>query len=228
MRILTICLLFIAMPAFAQRIVQDSLAWQQVKSLRKGVLVVRLKTREKTIEAYRNAGNMKLAEKIAADKKKENRAITDAFQTEFRFCPVRFIFSEDSRNLVAHDTVSLLNAALEVAGRGSLKDTFFLIAEYGLALDNVRSNENEKEYKRMLETTEGTQPSGSPAFIILDTTMKQLQPPFPAVAFPNPLAPQANQMPGAISRLNARLFNLFTFGPASIQRKENKKRKKGL
>ena len=211
------------MPAFAQRFSQDSLAWEQVKKLRNGVLIVRLKTKEKTIEAYRNAGNIKLADKIAADKKKENLAIVDAFEKEFRFCPVRFIFSDDSRNLLAKDTISLLTSDLSIQRRASLNDTFYLMAEYGLPLDNVRDKPDVA--KHQFETTEGSSPAGSLGFVMLNTDNKQLQPPFPAVAYPNPLSPKESQMSGAVSRLNARLFNLFTFGPASVQRKARRDRK---
>ncbi len=187
------------------------------------MLVVRLKTKEKTIEAYRNAGNTKVADRIEADKKKENLGIIDAFEREFRFCPVRFIFSDDTRKLQARDTISLLNSDMTVAYRGTIKDTFYLLAEYGLPLDNVR--ERGDEPKHYMETTEGTTPSGSQGFIVMDTAGKQLQPPFPAVVFPNPISAQASQLPGAITRLNARLFSFFTTGPASVQRKIRKGKK---
>ena len=50
-------------------------ASQQIKALKDGALIVRLKTNERSIEAYRKSGRKELAEKLVEDNQKQNQKL---------------------------------------------------------------------------------------------------------------------------------------------------------
>src|SRR6266852_1453519 len=50
-----------------------------LKNLRSGTLVVRLKTNEKSIKAYRESGRNEIADRIVEDRRKQNQKIVSAF-----------------------------------------------------------------------------------------------------------------------------------------------------
>src|SRR6478609_6305945 len=57
-----------------------------LRNLPNGSVVVRLKTNQKSVEAYRKAGKNEIADRIEEDRKKQNQKIYDAFPHNFNFC----------------------------------------------------------------------------------------------------------------------------------------------
>src|SRR5262245_60567929 len=62
-----------------------------------GCLIVRLKTRQKSYDAYMKAGKVAIAEEIQESQHRENLKIYDLFKRTFFFCPYYFIYAKDTR-----------------------------------------------------------------------------------------------------------------------------------
>lgn len=173
-----------------------SLAEKQIDLLHNGTLVVRLKWNERSIQAYRNAGQTKLADKLENEQRERNLHLMRAFLMQFDFCDVLFIKANDAKLLQAGNQAVFLNGRLEVDTNIKLTRPGYLYAEYG----TLRTNERVNEYKYDVKhTKESNTPSTSAALIILDTGLAQLQEPFPfyTVAYAsgtsNPDATQATE-----------------------------------
>ena len=97
------------------------------------VLLVRLKQKQKSIDALRKRNRKKLANKIELKQQNRNSYIIDAFNTKFDFCPVYFFYSDDSKHVRTNnlDSVSFLNDSLFIDTSITLLDTNFYIAEFG-------------------------------------------------------------------------------------------------
>src|SRR2546423_6289970 len=61
-----------------------------LRNLINGSVIVRLKTNQKSVDAYRKAGKNEIADKIEAERKKQNQKIYYAFIRNFNFCKVYF------------------------------------------------------------------------------------------------------------------------------------------
>lgn len=152
------------------------LAEKQIAALRNGTLVVRLKTNDRSIKAYRDAGQTKLADKLAGEQRERNLHLMRAFLLQFDFCDVLFIKATDTKLLQAGNQRIFLNGRLEIDSNIKLLKTNYLFAEYG----DVKSNERVNEYKYDVKhTRESNTPTTTSALVILDTGLAQLQEPFP-------------------------------------------------
>ncbi len=127
----------------------------QIKMLKNGALLIRLKTSENKINGLIRMGNTAGAENIKQQQYKENKIIADLFKKNFTFCKFYFFYSNQS-HLVSAGKLNgiLMNANLEVDS--SYVGTDFLIGEFS-------ESENNK----------------IPGFISMDKNMEQLKKPFP-------------------------------------------------
>lgn len=151
------------------------LAERQIIALRGGTLVVRLKTNDRSINAYRDAGQTKLANKLEGEQRERNLHLMRAFLSQFDFCDVLFIKATDTKLLQAGKKV-FLNGKLEIDSNIKLNKSNYLFAEYG----DLKANERVNEYKYDVKhTKESNTPTASSALIIMDTNTAQLQEPFP-------------------------------------------------
>ena len=93
-------ILFLNFDAAAQNLMKRrnarKISIEQIKNLKEGALIVRLKTKKSVIDAYKNAGKHNIANKIEEEIVIENAEIVNAFINGFDFCPVYFIYSFDS------------------------------------------------------------------------------------------------------------------------------------
>lgn len=164
--------------AFAQSNSSNrSIAIQQIRDLKTGALVVRLKTNDRSIESYRKAGQTALAEKLSEERKKQNQKLADAFRTYFDYCKVYFIYARNTDNLLKGKQNIFLNDTLEVDTSIHLTEKYFLIAEYGLITSNMRTDEY--HYKSVNQTEATSSASSTSVVFISDTTLTQLKEPFP-------------------------------------------------
>ena len=109
------------------------IAIEQIKLLKDGSLMVRLHTRQRSIDAMRKAGKDKQAAKLEQHQKELNQTIADTFNNDFRFCPVYFFSSEYTVPIKngEWEEVVFLNDSLEADSSITLANTNFLIEEFG-------------------------------------------------------------------------------------------------
>lgn len=202
-------LLLIAVSTYAQldSLPSDKdLGKQYINTLRNGgVLIVRLKARTKTISAYLSSGNKNVADRIYEEDTKLNKKIIEAFNNEFRFCPVYFIYANASQQLIKDGKANFLNSQLQIDTSIQLKTDQFLFLDYGTSMLNESTNSYNYTYGH---TVEGSTPGNSQAFTILDKQYSQLHSPFPYIVYLNPF--ERNAFSKAVSRLNTKLFTYYT------------------
>jgi hypothetical protein len=180
--------------------------------------VVRLKTNDKSVEAYRRNGQNDVANRIIADRKVQNQKIADAFRKEFDFCKVYFIYASHTGDLLEGKKGIFLNDTLALDAGIELTDSFFLIAEYGTVTANMRADEY--HYKNVNKTEASSTTSTSSALFISDTALTQLKEPFPFYQIV-----LLENYTKAVERLNSALHR-FYFNKVTSPR-YNEPRKKG-
>ncbi|MEM7102885.1 MAG: hypothetical protein AAF502_07145 [Bacteroidota bacterium] len=171
----------------AKKMNHARVAAQQIQDLHDGVLLVRLKTKSKTIEALREAGMHAQADKRQEKLNKTNRSIILAFNNYFDFCPTYFFFSHFSDHIRAKefDKVEFVNRDFEVDTTIKLDGKTIFTAEFGpIEQDQdkyfegyyLSRDENGLERK---EKVYGSPNPGFEALLIKDDQFVQLRDPFP-------------------------------------------------
>ncbi len=197
------------------------LAHQYITQLKSGgALIVRLKARDKNIAAYRNSGNIKVAEEMEEADRKTNRVMMDAFRTQFRFCPVYFMYARHSRDFVSGKRNVLVNEGLREDTSILFNHDFFLFVDFGTSM----INESKNAYTQTRQTQEGSTPGNSEAYVVLDTAFRQLHSPFPYHTMLNFLETNAHQK--AVARLNRKMFEFFVSDKQKLDAQELKEAKK--
>ncbi|MBS1612812.1 MAG: hypothetical protein JST49_08335 [Bacteroidetes bacterium] len=198
-----------------------------------GGIVVRLKTNDKSVEAYRQAGRNDIADRMVQERKVMNQKIYDGFSRLVTFCPVYFIYAKDSRDLVAGKKGLLLNANLEYDDKIVMKDTFFVFIQQGSAQTNAIAQDNShpplmgsSDDKKFMGTDRvdgySTVSASESAIIFIDKAFVQYYDPFPfseGVYLEN-----YNVAANAINKQLFRAYNKLVTMPD--MRKELKKAKK--
>ena len=155
------------------------LAEQQIMQLRNGVLVVRLKTNEKSINAYRRSGKTKLADKLEKENLETNLDLMKAFLNYFNFSKVLFIKAKDTRKLIDRQSSIFLNGKFEIDSSINLGNQYFFVSEFGSLMAPISNGKNKYSLKH---TEVSSSPSSSSAIFIMDTNLTQLKDPFPYYA----------------------------------------------
>ena len=75
------------------------IAENQIRELRDGALLVRLKTSKPKIEALRKLGYFQEAQEVEKEQRVENLLLMKAFNTYYDFSEVKFFYSEDSKKI---------------------------------------------------------------------------------------------------------------------------------
>ena len=163
------------------------IAKEDILSLRNGILLVRLQTKNKSIQALRKAGKDDLADKIKNRQAKYNLTIVNAFRSGFGFCPSFFFFSNQSRNIRAGnlEVVEFLNDDLQYDPTISIGDKEFFTAEFTTIEEDTAkhqdtyspmTSENDDEHQVPYS---GGSNMGFGALIIKTDQFVQLRRPFP-------------------------------------------------
>lgn len=114
--IITICFLtLLACTSFSQsshnnnpNLKKGTIARNQIIDLHdNSVLLVRLQSREKSIQAYRDAGKIDCANKKEKEQRENNKNIVNAFEQNFDFCEVYFFYADQSI-FVKNDQIDLI------------------------------------------------------------------------------------------------------------------------
>ncbi|MCW3078344.1 MAG: hypothetical protein JWO32_2953 [Bacteroidetes bacterium] len=156
---------------------KDVVAAWQIKQLREGALVVRLKTNQKVIDGLRAQGKNELA----LDKEKEQYVINantmQAFRDKFKFCKVYFMYSNNSDTLLRGTRKGVfLDSNLKVDPAIVMNEKFYLLAEEDYRYNSSIGFVPEDSAKKIVETGNNTQEEG---IIIKNKYGHQLKGPFP-------------------------------------------------
>lgn len=154
-----------------------SLASLQLTDLKNCALIVRLKTNDNSVNAYRKAGRNDIADRIVRDRAAQNQKIADAFRQFYDFSKVYFVYARNSKAVVDGAQNFFLNDTLAVDSSITLNCKSYFFAEYGSITANLRSDEY--HYSGVYQTEASTSTSGNSAIFISDTSFTQLKEPFP-------------------------------------------------
>ena len=149
-----VLLLFLMMLSFMTD-AQVSDGRKNLQILRNGALLVRLRTSQNLIDAYRKSGDAARADEVFNKQEKENREIAEAFKKNYRFGKVYFFYSNYSEEIKSGNFIHLMNADLQPDS--SFSGTF-LTGEFGYSETSAISS-----------------------FVLMDKEFKQISRPFSLV-----------------------------------------------
>lgn len=180
-------------------------ASNQIKELKNGVLLVRLRTQENAIKSLEKANKQTAADKIRAQQAQANKQLINAFQTNFTFCPVYFFYSWDTEKVMNGTTSGIfLDLNLNYDPNLKLPEKPFFIAE----LTNV---EQERPDPNDLTSSNNSEAS-FPALVMRDSSFNQLADPFPYfVKVRQSFPPKKRTEPELVSILEKRLRKFYNF-----------------
>jgi hypothetical protein len=166
---------------------QKDIANQQIKDLKNGVLLVRLKTSTSKIKALQKAGYTDEAARVEQEQLKDSKEIMQAFADGFSFCQVRFFTSDKSlqiRNRMFKNVFVDEGLKIDSTIVVPEKETFF-IADFDYVsndtaayFSNYKTEQTPDGPARVPEYYGGTEIDFS-ALVISDSNFIQLQKPFP-------------------------------------------------
>lgn len=116
----------------SSRRIRKRIAGRQIKQLRDGALLVRLKTSKLKIEAMKSEGLYYEAKHTQIQQKRENIALIRAFKQYYTFSEYRFFMSDDSKQVLNENFEGIfVNDSLEVDSNLFLRNTkHIFVAEY--------------------------------------------------------------------------------------------------
>ena len=105
-------------------------AIDDIVKLRTGALLVRLKTRSKSIKAYKKSGATYVAKRMAERQLAENKKIREIFEEYYDFSAVYYFYTDDTDKLLMakHEGI-FLNDELKRDKSIELTADFFLIVD---------------------------------------------------------------------------------------------------
>lgn len=192
--ILIIFSMILSLPAWAQDsyeaipTMQDGSSLEDIRSLRETALLVRLPTKQKSIDALIKTGREAKAEQLKADLRDRNLELMRAFKDEFSFCPVYFFYSSDSEYVLkgALDSVGFLDSTLTVDPNIAVNLDDFYTAEISLVEQdtstkhrNLRDSDMDDRDNAREAKYYGGANMRFEALIIKDEYFNQLRRPFP-------------------------------------------------
>lgn len=165
---------------------------ETLRQLRGGCIIVRLKTNDRSVAAYRRAGKNEIADKVQEARKKTNEKIYDAFMNNMTFCNVYFIYANETKAFEEGNHKIFLNADLQHDTTIVFTDTFHVWCEYGSAEPYSKYTDNSAfpvsgiarkmdRESNLEETPSGstTDATASSSLVLYDANFEQFQRPFP-------------------------------------------------
>ena len=104
-----------------------------LRNLKSGSLVVRLKTNQKSVDAYRRAGKIYVAERIETERRNQNLKLYWAFRNHFTFCKVYFIYAHETQRFLDGERGIFLDRELNHDTSIVFTDSEYIFCEYGSA-----------------------------------------------------------------------------------------------
>jgi hypothetical protein len=159
----------------------DKSAHDNIKMLKEGALLVRLKTSENRIKALTRIGDVKGAQEEKAKQFKENKAIAFGFKEKLNFCKVYFFYSTYSDKISEGKLEGVLMNS-ELQPDSSYAGANYLVAEFGQSAT-----------------------SNATGLIILDKKFVQLTKPFPYLAKQDSFNASGETKSEVVDRMNKQL-----------------------
>lgn len=160
-----------------------------LRNLKGAAIVIRLKTSDKSIAAYRAAGRENIANRMVEENRKRNTKIAGAFASFFSFAKPYFIYANQTNAFLKNPSAFVfMNEELKSDTSIRFTDSIFIFCEYGTAVPYSNFQEgsrymleerNDFDTASVKQTT--TTPSSSNVLVLLDKDLRQLQRPFPFV-----------------------------------------------
>jgi hypothetical protein len=170
---------------------------EELRNLVNGAVIVRLKTNQKSVEAYRNSGRAGIADKIETDRRNRNQKLHKAFKTNFHFCRVFFIYANETVEFLNGNRKIFLNENLQHDSTIVFNDTAFVFCEYGTVeqFSNFQDYQmqvperksevlNPTKPQKLFDTVQvetSTSPATTNGLFFSDKNLMQFQRPFPFV-----------------------------------------------
>ncbi|NND94398.1 MAG: hypothetical protein HKN45_05990 [Flavobacteriales bacterium] len=174
--------------AQSRSVLKSQNAREHIKNLKEGVLLVRLHTKQKSIDALKASDRHTQAEQIEKKVREENLELVNAIKSSFSFCPVYFFYSHDSKFVAEGELekVGFLNHKLEIDPSISLDSANYYTAEMGLieqntkrTVENIPTGQEDNPNYRHEPKYYGGSNMRFHAFIIKNDEFQQLERPFP-------------------------------------------------
>jgi hypothetical protein len=181
-------------PCFGQTQQLKKISKQQINQLNKGVLLVRLKAKKKTILKLRKSGKDNLANKIEQQQAELNKKIVSAFRDNFEFCSTYFFFSEHSKSIKDKQFSNVIFLNDNLVPDSIIKFDYnanFFIAEFVTLEQNDHAN------------------MGFEALVIRNDQFVQLKRPFPYYARTFGSLPIKQKLEKAVRRMNKKLYKFL-------------------
>lgn len=152
------------------------IAHRQIRDLHNGVLILRLNTKKKQIENYRNAGNEKIAKKIEDEMLIKNELLLKYFYSYYDFSKLYFVKTDDIIDLKSGDTAIVYDASFSVTQKIVLNEDSVFYVDYGILFgeeiaDNIPGSR--------ITRKESMNIADYDALVIKDIYNKQLLSPMP-------------------------------------------------
>lgn len=204
-------------PAKQRKQIQQ-LMQEKIRVLKNGALLVRLHTKENSIEALKNSGNTEQARQIAEKQIAENKQIIQAFRSEFKFCPVYFFSSQYSEKVASGkmDEVVFYNENLMEDPTIKLTQSDFLTAEFGTLDPDTASYYDGEYYDRSGKDIEekdaqyGGSNMGLAALKIMSRQLVQLRDPFPYYVRTYDSLPIERKFSKTVAKMNKQLDDYYS------------------
>lgn len=223
MRIFCVLLLLIPFATSAQkgvRMEKGRNAKEQIANLKTGALLVRLQTRENTIQRMIDFGERRKAEAVRAEQRNKNLEIVRAFTSDFDFCPVYFFYSNDSKWIVTQqfDSIAFLDTNLTPSSAIKMEHANFLTAEYGrIMTDTVAPTVMEYQMvpsekgPKKIPIYYGSPNMGFNALIVKSDIFVQLRRPFPYYVRTLESLPFRRRTQKTVRLLNKQLNEFYSY-----------------
>lgn len=152
-------------------------AYAQINLLKKGALLIRLKTNQRTITQLKKAGNIDLATNLEKETELTNKIMMSAYIKEFTFCPVYFFYSESSDSIRKNNLSGIfVDSTLQINSSIICNASFFLVADEGALYNSSLGIMPESMAKNATEKGSYTRDA---SIIIKNKYFIQLNKPFP-------------------------------------------------
>jgi hypothetical protein len=198
--------------AFQQKKLKQHMI-QQIYKIKEGVLLVRLQTRQNSIQSLKQGNMPKMAARVEQEQKEYNKLIIAAFRKNFNFCPVYFFNSIYSDAVLAKqfNSVVFFNDSLLPDSSIKPKTDKFLAAEFGTMQQDTTTyvegsyiyhGANGPERKTRYRGGNNTQIS---SLIIMSEQLVQLSAPFPYYERVFETLPDAKKLSNTVIKMNDKL-----------------------
>ena len=170
-----------------QFIDKKTYARQEVLTLQKeGAVIVILKGKTRAMEAYEKAGKTAIVEEMSKKIAKTNRALMQAFNHYWDFCPVFYLYNDDIATFQKNNGASVfIDSMLKMSTNISFHRTYHVYIDFGSyyvpssnTSDMKRSKTNAQPQVKVADPSESSQ-TVEECLVVKDKDLNQFISPYP-------------------------------------------------